>query len=599
MKRCWILAFLSLLALTVLASQPLAQTEKDFLNKFNAGLQYYNRSNFDQAAKIFAELYRQDPQNVRILDLLRDCYRKLKDFPSEEALLSDWLKHSPANFIRMADLGEVQLIQGKEKEAQESFQKALSLAEEKTVIYVKIASAYLIQNQPLRAVEIYLKARKSSKTVSLFARELAETYKSLNQTEKALQEYYNYYQEESNRATEVESAVKNLKEKEENLPVVERFLRRKVQESPKDYLAYRLLGDLYLEKGEYQKALVTYESLDRIVKAEGELLLSFAESCVDKEELSTAEQGANLVLQKYPQSENKIRADFLLVEIYQKQKKYDPAVQILDQILTGQNSDKDKVQALYWSVLINFQKKDFSSALVNFRDLSTRPALPYLVLQAQIGMGNSYLALGKSDSALIAYRKVAKQRMDQTIEENLFFRQAEMFFFTQEFDSAYNYYDRITQKNLRSPLANDALERMKIIAENKSLDSSGLSRYAQIKWLVYQGREQEALQQLEELRLSSQGLAEIACIEEARIQMERQNWKESLAPLEELVQKYPESYFVPLALKLSADLYSQRLGQPQMALELYQKILKEPPPALFLDQVRQKIKTLTSQPKGS
>jgi tetratricopeptide (TPR) repeat protein len=499
----------------------------------------------------------------------------------------------------MADLGEVQLIQGKEKEAEENFQQALSLAEEKTVIYVKIVSAYLNQNQPQQAVEIYLKARKSSRTVSLFARELAEIYKSLNQTEKALQEYFNYYQEDSNRAAEVESAVKNLKEKEENLPVVERFLRRKVQESPKDYLAYRLLGDLYLEKGEYQKALVTYESLDQIVKAEGELLLSFAESCVDKEELSTAEQGANLVLQKYPESVNRISANFLLVEIYQKQKKYDPAVQILDQILTGQNPDKDKVQALYWSGLILFQKKDFSSALVNFRDLSMRPALPYLVLQAQIGMGNSYLALGKSDSALIAYRKVAKQRMDQTIEENLSFRLAEMFFFTQVFDSAYSYYDRITQKNLRSPLANDALERMKIIAENKSLDSSGLSRYAQIKWLVYQGKEQEALQELGEIRLSSQGLAEIACIEEARIQMERQNWKESLAPLEELIQKYPEGYFVPLALKLSADLYSQRLGQPQMALELYQKILKEHPQALFLDQVRQKIKTLTSQPKGS
>jgi tetratricopeptide (TPR) repeat protein len=499
----------------------------------------------------------------------------------------------------MADLGEVQLIQGKEKEAQESFQEALSLAEEKTVIYVKIASAYLIQNQPLRAVEIYLKARKSSKTPQLFARELAEIYKSQGQIEEALQEYFNYYQEDSNRATEVESAVKNLKEKEENLSVVERFLKRKVQERPKDYLAYRLLGDLYLEKGEYQKALGTYESLDRIVKAEGELLLSFAESCVDKEELTMAERGADLIVQKYPHTENAIRAKFLLVEIYQEQNKYDPAIQILNQILSGQYPDKDKVQALYWSGLISFQKKDFRSALVNFRDLSLRPALPYLILQAQIGMGNSYLALGKSDSAWVAYRKVAKQRMDQTIDENLCFRLGEMFFFAEQFDSAYQYFDRITQKNLRSLLANDALERMKIIAENKSLDSLGLSRYAQIKWLVYQGKDQEAMEKLGELKADSQGLAEIAYVEEARIQMERENWNESLTPLEELIRKYPESYFVPLALKLSADLYGQRLSQPQMALELYQKILKEYPQALFLDQVRQRIRTLTSQPKGS
>ena len=83
---------------------------------------------------------------------------------------------------------------------------------------------------------------------------------------------------------------------------------------------------------------------------------------------------------------------------------------------------------------------------------------------------------------------------------------------------------------------------------------------------------------------------------EAKLHQQRKEWQASLNSLKELMEKYPESYYSSWAAKLSADLYSQELNQPALALELYQKILRDYPQALFLDEVREKIKKLSPPP---
>jgi len=578
------------------AGSALGQTDQAFIQQFQAGSQLFFRGDYAGAAEILTPLYQQQPQNVKVFDLLKQCYQKLKAYPLLEQLLHKRVEDFPEDYLSWADLGEADLAQNKPEEAEKNFQKALSLAKDQTVIYVKIASAYLAQQKPDEAAGVYLKARRTSKAPYLFARELAQIYETQNQIEKALAEYFNYYEEDNNRAGEVELIVASILEKEEKIPAVEKFLKRRIEEQPKDYLAFRLLGEVYLRKEEYAEALKTYQNLDKLLQAEGELVLSFARECLDKGILDIAEAAINSVIQKYPRSPNRIPARFALAEVYQRQQKYNSALEVLQPLLSDSTAERDKVRALLLAGEISFQIKDFPSAVYFYQHLSQRPTVPQLIGQAFLGLGKAYLAWGKSDSALTCYRQVSKFQLGPPTDLEISFRLGEVFFFTEQFDSADFYYRQITSQSLRSLLANDALERMRVLAENRTLNPGGLSLLARAEWLIYQGQSELALSKLEELEKTEGSLAELACLEEAKLHRQRKEWQTSLNSLKELMEKYPESYYSPWAAKLSADLYSQELNQPALALELYQKILRDYPQALFLDEVREKIKKLSPPP---
>lgn len=581
------------------ANLALAQTDRDLIQKFNVAQRYFAMGNYSEASKVLTELYRENPENRRVFDLLKESYEQLKLYQEEERLIVDWLVRSPDDCLLLAELGQVQLSLGRTEEAEKSLHKALSLASDKTVIYVKIASVFLANNQPQKAIEIYLQARRESDSPYLFAKELGQIYESQKQIEKSLEEYFNYYQEDQNRAPETEMLVKNLIAKKEELPFLEKFLQKKIRELPKDFLAYRLLGEVFLESGEYQKALENYQVLDKILEAEGELILSFVRECVARNRLETAEGGAKLVLQKYPQSGYRLDALFTLVDIYEREEKLDPALEVLEQILSASPSEKDIVKGLLLAGEISFQKKDFQAAKSYYQKLAERQTFPRLVQPAALGIADSYLALEKDDSALVYYKKLQRQNPGTEIQEQLWFKLGELFFYTEKFDSAESYYDQITKRSLKSTLANDALERMRIIASNVTLDSSSLSQYAQSQWLVFRGNFQLALDRINQLKKSNGSLAELACLEEAKIYLWQKEWNNCLQVLQQFIAKYPHSYYAPLALKLSADLYSEQLNQPAVALEIYQKILREHPQALFLDQVRERIKKLSAPPSSS
>ncbi len=573
-----------------------AQTDPQALQQLNLANQLFYRGDYAAAAEILTPLYQREPENERVFDLLKQCYQRLKAYALLEQMLLKRLEQRPDDIIALADLGGVCLAAGNSAEAEKNFQKALSMAEDKTIVYVKIADIYSNQQQPQKAKEIYLKARKNSQTSFLFARELAQVYEALGETENALEEYFNYYQEDNNRAGEVELIINSTLEKEEKIPVVEKFLQRKIQESPQDYLAYQILGEVYLDRNEYDQALKVYESLDKIIKAEGELVLSFARRSLDKEQFSVSEKAVNYVLQKYPNSKKHSTAVFALAEVYQKQDRFSEALQILKELQTEKTDPRDRAKALLLSGELCFQNQDFAGSVGFYQKLLAGMNAPQMAGPIILGLGNAYLGWGKSDSALSCYRQLLRLRPSLPPEEEVFFRIGELFLFTEQFDSAGNYYEQIIRKSLRSPLANDALERMRVIAENKTLDPGGLALYAQVQWLTYKGEAQTALGKFSELKESQGSLKELAYLEEAKIFRQEKEFKKSLQSLQELILKYPESYYTPLAVKLSADLYSQELKEPALALELYQKILREYPQALFLDEVREKVKKLSPLP---
>jgi outer membrane protein assembly factor BamD (BamD/ComL family) len=61
-----------------------------------------------------------------------------------------------------------------------------------------------------------------------------------------------------------------------------------------------------------------------------------------------------------------------------------------------------------------------------------------------------------------------------------------------------------------------------------------------------------------------------------------------------LIDKYPQSLYIPLALKSIGDIYLENLKENQKAKETYELFLKKIPSSLYAPEVREKLKGLSS-----
>ena len=575
------------------------QTDREYVLQLNLAIRYFNDGNYAEAIRLFEELYPHNPANQKVYSLLKQSYKKLGQNQKLEQFITGHLQTEPDNFLELVELGEAQLALEKYDPARKNFLRALETAPDRVLATKLISSAYVRCGLEEEAVRVYLQARKESKDKNSYARELAEIYESQEKIEQSITEYYNYYTADQDQSLLVERKVKSWIDGEIELPGIEKFLKHKTREHPDDFLAFRLLGELHFGQAEFQSALEDYLGVDRALKTEGAQILNLLERFYTQKNWQMAEKGIALIQKEFPQSPHIIYTRFTLAQIYKEQEKYAEAQKVVQTILSGNPPEKEKVAGLFLAGQLGFLNRDYLNGISHYRSLLAYRSFPQVGQEARIGIGDCFLASGANDSAFNQYRQLLVESLNQEVRERVLFNLGEAFLFAEEFDSASFYYDQLIQSSLRSPLANDALERRKVIIENITRNPSGLAVFARAKKSVYQSDSQRALELVQEMKSQPGLLAEVAYLEEARIYSGLKEWEKSLSTLENLTAEFPQSYFAPLAIKLSADLNLEKLGKPEIALELYQKVLRDYPQALFLDQVRQKIKELGNPQKPS
>ncbi len=595
--RIKLLLLVFLLPLWTAPAHP--QTDREYALQLNLAIQYFNDGNYAEAIKLFEDLYPHNPANQKVYSLLKQSYKKLGQNQKLEQFISGHLQAKPDNFLELVELGEAQLALEKYDAARKNFLRALETAPDRILATRLISSAYVRSGLEEEAVRVYLQARQESKDKLAFARELAEIYESQEKIEQSITEHYNYYTTDPDQSLVVERKVKSWMDQEIQIPAIEKFLRHKTRERPDDFLAFRLLGELHFTQGKFPSTLEDFLGADRALKTEGAQILNLIERFYTQKNWEMAEKGIALIQKEFPQSPHIIYTRFTLAQIYKEQQKYAEAQKVVQTILSGNPPEKEKVAGLFLAGQLGFLNRDYPSGISHYRSLLSYRSFPQVAQEARIGIGDCFLASGAHDSALYQYRQLLVESLNQEVKERVLFNLGEAFLFAEEFDSASYYYDQLIQLSLRSPLANDALERRKVVIENITRNPSGLAVFARAKKSVYQSDIPKALELAQELKSQKGLLAEVAYLEESRIYSGLKEWEKSLATLENLTAEFPQSYFTPLAIKLSADLNLEKLGKPEIALELYQKVLRDYPQALFLDQVRQKIKELGNLQKPS
>jgi len=560
-------------------------------------IQLYNSGKLEEAKQVLEQLYQKDPGNSRVVQLLKNCYSNLGQQDRYEKFLWELIQKNPQDFRNYAELAQLQIRQNKISQARATLQRSIDKTPSDPKAYWEAARVFQTSGLPQEAKEIYLLARKKLGKPHLFAMELADIYESQNDVASVIKEYFNAVAEDSFKVMEVEAKLEFLLENNILPEDVEQTLSQVIRKDPKNCLANRIYGDLLFKKENYNGALEAYKMVDKFCHTPGKTLLYFAKICLDGGAYVWAERTCEFILINPNATKSTLKETYLLLAKSRTfLEKYEAAEKSYQKLLDLAENEQEKGTAyLHLGDLYFDHLNNFPNALQIYQKILTDCPRSNLIPEASIKIADCFLARGERDSAFVFYQKLLNSNFGFIKSEELNFKLAEVYFYQQNFDSALAYYNKVIADFPKGVYVNDALEKT-ILINTVGADSPQLDLYSRALFLSVQRKYADALQELDKLNNGKNStIADRAIYDKALIYQRQKEWDSALKNLNILVSNFPQSFYAPLSLKMNGDIYFSVLKEDEKAREAYQKILDNYPKALFLDEVRQKLKILAQK----
>ena len=390
-------------------------------------------------------------------------------------------------------------------------------------------------------------------------------------------------------------------------------MEQAVRENPLNRSFRELLAWLYEESNLYDRALQVNHAIDRLESEDGRVLFAFAARAASSGAYRAALSAYEMILDRYPESIIAPEAARGIGQIHLKWAKatgekalagdtradtphYDKALEAFTRF-----AEMNPGHGLYPYVLLDMaqMKKDVYFELEEAKSFFQRiverfPGHP-AAHDARHALGALAVSQGRLDEAHLIFERLIEELRIGEQAERARLETALIHFYRGEFESALTIVGAM-EENTSTDVANDAIELKVLLFENTGPDSlqTPLRDFARARLLVRQRRLDEAdaiLSQIRE-RFGSHSLSDDADYLRAIILRDRGKYKEAAAALAEIPLLYPRSFLADRSLFEAARINDEELGQPEEALELYNRILTDYPGSLLLIQVRSRIRML-------
>ena len=223
---------------------------------------------------------------------------------------------------------------------------------------------------------------------------------------------------------------------------------------------------------------------------------------------------------------------------------------------------------------------------------------PAGLVRAKLSIAESFIHLGELDKA----REIADQsrKVSQGNPGNLansIRLSADILFYEGKVDSAAAAYTSFARLSLTQGAANDAIERIYLISQDKSRDGVAAKAVGEALFMAEQGMYQQAYDKF------NQALALVAEDDSYRaliiyqVGMMYDNAGEfplAVSAYEQLAQNYPEHHLAPFCHLAIGKIYLEKTGNPQLARTHLEKVVFDYPEGVATGQARRLLRTLQS-----
>lgn len=600
MKKLFL--YLLLISSTFGFSQNIKQqkAKNDYLLAEN----YYREGEYEKATQIYKKLYNSSPFNTTYLGRLIACYQETDNFLEAETLLKNRIKANKSQLYLFVYLGYNYERQQQKEKALENYNLALNSLEENPAYGGLIGRLFKDFNLLDNAILAYEKAMAANKNAN-YSFQIAQIYGEkgaykemfesyINMVDKN-EQYFNLVQRYTSRYITDDS------ENEANI-LFRKTLLRKSASNPKDVWNV-LLSWLFTQQKDYTKALIQEKALYQRKPESLNAIFTIGKIAFENQSFTAAQECFNYIIANSSVKSEIINAHLFLTKIAVKTK--NPETDNLFQNLFtefGKNSTTLNLQVEYADFL-TFSKNKPNQANAVLQEALLYANSKFSKARIKLKLGDVLVFTGKYNKALIYFSQIQTQLKNHELAQEARFKVAQTSYFKGDFEWA-KAQAKVLKSSTTQLIANDAVDLFLKISDNEPVDSipSGLKQLANAELLAFQNKDDEALEELNNLITSKDilinGLIPGEVIYDdvyffkAKLLIKQEKYEEAILDLAKIVAADNQGFLTDDVYFLMAEMYHYNLNNIEKAKEYYQKIVFEYPSSIYLVDARKRYRKL-------
>lgn len=573
---------------------------------------YFDNGEFQQAAQLYESLYKHTT-NKFYYQRLYATYLQLGEYKDAAKLAEKRLKSSPRELPLYVDQGNAYLVQKQEKKALKYFDRAIEAITPDQTFVPDLAQAFANVGRYDYAVRTYLTAREKTRNRQLYFNELVGVYQMMGDYTAMTQEYFSLLDSSPGIMPSVQVSMQKamLEAPDERLSQgVKQALVQRVREHPENQTYLEMMIWFSIQQKDFAFALTQAQAVDaRFPDKGGDQLLRVARIAYQNEAYDVAADAYRLLQRKGPDSPHyfdsrvgELEVEFARInhnysidskDFQQLKLRYEEAIAEL-----GKNERTVPLMRNYAN-LMAYHGSEVQAAVSMLDDVLEIPRLKAAVRDAvKLELGDMLLFAGSVWDASLLYMQVEKANKNDVLGAQAKFKNAKLSYYNHDFEWA-NSQLKVLRSSTSKLVANDAMELSLLISDNMEDDSTYgmLELFADADLLLYQNRLDSAWDGFDAISRSvlSHPLFDEVLMRKAQIRMKQARYTEADSLLLRLVDFYPEDITADDALMLRAELNEERLDNPAVALECYEKLLIDYPSSLYSDRARKRYNALKAR----
>jgi tetratricopeptide (TPR) repeat protein len=568
--------------------------------------QYMSSNEYDKAAELYERLFAKGNKSTYLYDNLLTCYFKLNHFDDAEKLVKKQQRRFEQSAYYAVDLGYVYEKSNQPEKAKKAYDNVINKLTPSYDAALETANAFRKRGKGDLAIACYLKVRKlNANNVNLFCVELAQLYADKHETSLMLNEYLNAIMQNPSMLEDVQGYLQLYLDNDADFDLLKQTLQKKLKDYPASELYSEMLIWLYVQRKDFDNALVQTRAMDKRNKEQGRRLIGLADLAMANQRYDAATKVYNEVVLLGSEKPFYLQAKLGILKARNEKIFYSGKYQ---------NTDLVALEQAYHQFLTEFGRYSFTassikelaqlqayylfkydSAIVNYNELIAMPRLDNrFKSECKLDLGDIYVLKGEVWEAMLLYGQVDKEFLEDPLGQEAKFRNAKLSYYLGEFDWARAQLD-VLKTATTQLIANNAIELSLQIQDN-TIDSNEepMRWFARADLFYFQNRLADALVVLDSINLvyPKHELADDVVFKRAEIAIKQKNYTLAAQLFEQVYNEHGSGILGDNALYTLAQLNESKLNNLEQARKQYELFIEKYPGSFFLNDVRKSYRAL-------
>ena len=362
----------------------------------------------------------------------------------------------------------------------------------------------------------------------------------------------------------------------------------------------------YMQRNDFDGAILQAKSLDLLRGEDGENVLRIAKTAAIQKDFDAAIKGYQYVIDKGARFPWFVNANLEIINV-KRDKIVNSPNYTKTQLLSLKQSYQDFIKSYnseYTAINATLELAQLEALYLHEIDTAITMLTPItennrvakdLLAKAKLYLGDFYLIDEQPWESLLLYTQVEKAEKGNPLGEEAKFRNAKLAYYKGDFEWAQTQL-KIIKASTTELISNDAIDLSVFILDNLNTDDTdfALLKFSKADLLRYQNKLADAEDTLNDIlkNYPSTALQDDILYLKYKIEKDKQQYDKAASYLQKIVDEYGTDILADNALFYLGDLYQMYLKDDEKAKAYYEKIILDYKDSTFSIEARKRYRKL-------